>query len=457
MANLRIKFGRKVVEPGYADAQIEHNNRYIDYFDAKFENFEDREGNEISMPYVYCKDIEGFLSKVEENRAAAAPQENLGAVRRGKKRKLGGDSGKGTLKMCMSLFDDNERPPAKKAKRFSYEDGIGGGKAAEETGQGKMLCLAVVPTIPESPYNIRKMLNSLKLDQMDFQITGDLKFLMPCYGLKGCSSLHPCLFCCQMRRKGVWSGPPDLRTFANLAEQVEKLPEDPGRRNKTAVTAGTQSVVGDVLVRTAWDADDKTVLSKTGMPSVHLLLATNDVLNFCEPFFGGRQAMLGFLKTHLSIQPHSYQGHEGAFAGPECDKILNNLNIIEPQLRNGGANGGLIFNLLTSFQKVKKDIFGTELGNTWEASIQEFSEDLDIAHAAASLPISPKLHIIQKHVAQKVYMTGRALGKENEAALEAYHGSYLKVWDYYHVRDKHSPVYLDHLLKSVLRINRDNT
>ena len=66
---------------------------------------------------------------------------------------------------------------------------------------------------------------------------------------------------CQMRRKGVWSGPPDLRTFANLAEQVEKLPEDPGRRNKTAVTAGTQSVVGDVLVRTAWDADDKTVLS----------------------------------------------------------------------------------------------------------------------------------------------------------------------------------------------------
>ena len=153
------------------------------------------------------------------------------------------------------------------------------------------------------------------------------------------------------------------------------------------------------------------------MPSVHLLLATNDVLNFCEPFFGGRQAMLGFLKTHLSIQPHSYQGHEGAFARPECDKILNNLNIIEPQLWNGGANGGLIFNLLTSFQKVKKDIFGTELGNTWEASIQEFSEDLDIAHAAASLPISPELHIIQKHVAHKVYMTGRALGKENEESV----------------------------------------
>ena len=118
LANLCIRFGRKVVKPGYHDAQIEHNNRYIDCFDAKLENFQDKEGNEISMPYVYCKDIEGFLSKVEENRAAAAPQENLGAVRRGKKRKLGGDSGKGTLKMCMSLFDDNERPPAKKAKRF---------------------------------------------------------------------------------------------------------------------------------------------------------------------------------------------------------------------------------------------------------------------------------------------------------------------------------------------------
>ena len=113
----------------------------------------------------------------------------------------------------------------------------------------------------------------------------------------------------------------------------------------------------------------------------------------------------------------------------------------------GGANGGL----LTSFQKGHFwDQIGEHLGG-------KPSEDLDIAHAAASLPISPKLHIIQKHVAQKVYMTGRALGKENEAALEAYHGSYLKVWDYYHVRDKHSPVYLDHLLKSVLRINSDNT
>ena len=71
--------------------------------------------------------------------------------------------------------------------------------------------------------------------------------------------------------------------------------------------------------------------------------------------------------------------------------------------------------------------------------------------------MTPKLHIMQKHLVEAVRESGKGLGRENEAAVEAVHSTFQKVWALYRVKDQTSPVYLEHLLMAVLRTNADNT
>ena len=261
-----------------------------------------------------------------------------------------------------------------------------------------------------------------------------------------------------MRKKGEWIGPAELRTFGNIREQFEKLPEDPKKRRATATTAATQSVVGKVLVQSTFDEDDKTVLEKVGMPGVHLLLAVNDVMSKAEGLFGGRREMLRVLKEAVGVVPHNYQGREGAFAGPECARILDKLDVIQPYLMNGSTDGELIMNLLMRFARVKNEVFANDLGENWVDALDEFSRCLDLAHANdGPVSVTPKLHIIQKHVVEYVKMTGRGLGLDNETAVEASHGTFLKVWDKYFVRDADSDSYLKNFFNAVLKFNADNT
>ena len=105
-------------------------------------------------------------------------------------------------------------------------------------------------------------------------------------------------------------------------------------KTTTAITRQTESLVGPVLVRCEDDLDEKTVLAKVGMPSVHLLLSVNDILNkvveIC--FDGNRSELLDLLGTQVGVLPHSYQGRERAYAGTffgnkefKCFPLTQNL------------------------------------------------------------------------------------------------------------------------------------
>ena len=65
--------------------------------------------------------------------------------------------------------------------------------------------------------------------------------------------------------------------------------------------------------------------------------------------------------------------------------------------------------------------------------------------------------MIHQHVEQAVRQTGMSLGRLNEAAVEAMHSVFRKVWEMYLVKDEESPVFLPHLLMATLRVNADNT
>ena len=412
------------------------------------QEFEDSDGKKIQKPFIFCHALLPFLSKVAENRGTSLKQ--LVHL-------IGGDNGKGFFKLISSMYnpDTIANPPAKKQRR-NREQGICGAPM-EETGQSMILLLAVVPRIPESPHNLRVIFEIVGINQIVFQICGDLCFLMPCYGLMPCSCSHPCLFCCSRRSKGKWTEQhTELRTYSSQATQLAGW-QAKGSKYTTKWTQAFQSTVGPVLVRSLGEEDSTTFLAKTSMPTVHLLLVVNDILRpHMLRFFESEEELLELLRVQVGVVPHSYQGKDGAFEGPQCSKILDKATeILGPFLQ---CDEGLLFlNLLNSLKDVKKAVFGNVLSENWETVMATFAEDLVIAHNCVSLPITPKLHILQHHVVQKVTLIERALGRENEKALEAVHGSFSKVWDFYKALDQKSPIYQQHLLRATIRLNADNT
>ena len=81
-----------------------------------------------------------------------------------------------------------------------------------------ILLLAIVKGVPESKDNLEQIFDLLNLTGLKFTITGDFKFLMPWFGLLGCSSVHPCLYCNRERRKGKWEAKEEteLRTLEGI-------------------------------------------------------------------------------------------------------------------------------------------------------------------------------------------------------------------------------------------------
>ena len=241
--------------------------------------------------------------------------------------KIGGDTGKGFLKVTASIYTSNATPLAEKEKKRkrTREEGIGGGKRFVEHGQRMILLLCLVKGVPESEENLELIFTHVKLAGLRFKMTGDFKFLMPWFGLLGCSSVHPCLYCNKERRKGEWiekeGTAVELRTLGGI-ETMAAAWMEAGSKRTTAWTSKFESSVGMVTVWGEGDTPMTTVLDKCAPPTVHCLLALNSVLRpHLEKIWEGD--LWKFLKEEVKVVPHSYQGKDGAFEGPQCDKILN--------------------------------------------------------------------------------------------------------------------------------------
>ena len=162
------------------------------------------------------------------------------------------------------------------------------------------------------------------------------------------------------------------------------------------------------------------------------------------------------LKNDLHIKPHSYQGKDGAYAGPECDKILNNLDILKERLM-ATEDLKLFYNFLFAFKKLKDGIFGNVLAENWKELCADFRTGLNLLYSNLAVPITPKLHIISVHVEEWVDTHRRAIGEDMEQVLEASHGRFEKIWESYQVRDEDSDAFLHNGLAAGLHFNSDNT
>ena len=318
LADIRAKLGRSVIEPGVKSARVHHNSQYREFFTAAVVKFWSSEGELVNKPFFWCSSLEAFLNNVAEKRGRMLEECRL---------KVGGDTGKGFFKLTASLYVPASRTaPISKKMRRSREDGVSPVGKFAETGQRMILLLAWCKGIPESAENLEIVYNAVNLHSLQFIMTGDYKLLMPSFGLMSCSSTHPCLYCARSRVKGVWEEVDEtcdvLRTFSRI-EIMSSSWMEAGSKDTTYWTSKFESCTGPILVWGQGDTPETRVLDKVTPPTVHNLLALNTVLDHLSKFWPGN--LKEDLKKELNIIPHSYQGKDGAFAGPECDKFLSSL------------------------------------------------------------------------------------------------------------------------------------
>ena len=70
-----------------------------------------------------------------------------------------------------------------KKKRRTREEGVLGGREFNDWGVRKLLILAIVRKVPESACNLQIIFDAIKLNKLQFKLTGDFSFFMPCIGL----------------------------------------------------------------------------------------------------------------------------------------------------------------------------------------------------------------------------------------------------------------------------------
>ena len=450
-ADLRVKLGRNVVEAGFDTAMVEHNSMYKVYFSAEKKIFWDSDGNMVEKAFFWCNNVKEFLEVVARKRGKVLDECSV---------KIGGDTGKGFLKITASIYNpgtSSQEKSAKKMRRTSKE-GIRGGVRFVDHGQRMILLLGLVKGVPECQENLEKIFSLINLSGIKFNMTGDFKFLMAWFGLLGCSSVHPCLYCNMERRKGKWVVKDDveLRTLGRIEIMTDGWMEA-GSKKKTAWTSNFESCVGMVTVWGEGDTPQTTVLDKCAPPTVHCLLALNSVLRpHLENIWEGD--LWDFLNEEVKVVPHSYQGKDGAFEGPQCNKILNSVeNVLKPHLLALGEPGKLYYVLLKQFKLLKDCLFGTSLPSNYNEVVSRFKAQLALLHNSLGLPITPQLHVMAEHMVQWVDKHGRALGEESEQAVEAVHATFADLWGHFLVKDDKSEIYLVNGLKAILKFNADQT
>ena len=116
--NLRLKFGRKILEPGLREALITEKSKLDQFFSADLVQFRDNDGSLMPKPIVFCSDIVEFIDKLIDLRMFNSGDFKL---------KVGVDKGRGHLKMVLSLYNPDEVGKIKEGGRVTMQMGIGSG------------------------------------------------------------------------------------------------------------------------------------------------------------------------------------------------------------------------------------------------------------------------------------------------------------------------------------------
>ena len=93
MADLRIKWGRNMVEPGLQEMMPKHNMRFCPFFTVEEKKFLDSDEKTVPKNLFFCHDPAALVEEIKQLRGILEDTENL----------VQGDTGQGWLKIGLNV------------------------------------------------------------------------------------------------------------------------------------------------------------------------------------------------------------------------------------------------------------------------------------------------------------------------------------------------------------------
>jgi len=141
-------------------------------------------------------------------------------------------------------------------------------------------------------------------------------------------------------------------------------------------------------------------------------------------------------------------------SGNEVNKLLKNLDaladILPPELN-------AFYDCLKTFQAAMDGTFGFTLDPFYEKMYEEFSVTYMTLSKQFGFSITPKVHIMIRHVPEYIKRTGMPIGYFSEQVVEAAHSDFDRFFNAYRVKDINSPAYSSRFLRAILHYNGYHT
>ena len=349
--------------------------------------------------------------------------------------------------MTLTLYDAENLLPGSATNRVSRQDGLGAGPGYRLTGVKKILLLATAPRVSESYFNTGVLFQKVRIQDLLYKFTGDLKLYNIVAGLMSASSLCPCVYCEAKREKGNWENGARLRTFGNVVENFENWSRSGSKPKKAK---DFKNCVGKPQLFTENDDSAELILNKMPPPALHLKLAVN---HFIKEIYKICPEIVDWLKAsprHIIFEPY-FGGL--TLEGNQCSKVLGQLDSLEEFLP---ADLNLFVQCLKCFRDTVQSCFSFTLDPFYKEVISKFRLSFQALRDKFGVSETNKLHIIFEHVPQFIDLVGKGLGEFSEQELENAYSEWDLVWARYLVKDFDSPMYIINYRKSVLTFNADH-
>jgi hypothetical protein len=351
----------------------------------------------------YVPDLDEFIVKVCKERGLNPNDVTL---------LFGMDGGQGKFIVTLAILDPNRDPNTK--EKF------------KSTGCHKILIPAIVRDIPENYDNLSVILESINLSELSkkYKVIGDLKIYNILLGMQHSSAMHACPYCegskqditsKKTTKSGVWVLG-RRRTLKNLLENLMSYLHESGGDRKQL-----QHYFNCEFPPILPGQEDQEVLYLLPIPYLHTILLGpfNDLWKCFLKTFGAP------VKAWMKKKHMKGSGMGGDFNGPTIKGIIHNSDTLV-DIQNSVPGSEDFVNTLRAMADLHNMVKQKQLAPDFETTIVTFMIHWDMLHFQYGLNYTLKIHIIQDHLRDVLFETGKTLGDENDEHVESAH-HYLRV------------------------------
>ena len=444
LAAIRVKFGRKSVEPNFRMELTKISKALAEFFsvkmvDVKYTNLKKKIDRTEQRPLVYLTDLEAFVNYILD--ARQMDPDNFCVM-------IGMDEGQNSIKIMMSI-KEKVVVEKKMAKRMKYDEGIQGPDTLLSS-VNRLFIIGLLPNTQESHHNLEVMLKELPLANIEHNLTADLKLVLSLIGKMSAACSNPCIYCESDSSFTAEDSP--LLTIGSLKMHLEEYIEA-GSDKKMAKLF--QNVINSCLL----DYPDETLLVDVICePELHIVLGlVAKFISYGEKAVG-KEKIDQYLRL-LNITRVDYHGQNSLNGNDSMLFIENILRLSEvtQDIEDAESQEKLValIDCVQEFEKVVASCFGQTLEEDYEKKISSFLAKY--RSLPGGISVSLKVHLLShiKLFLERKFSQGYprcGLGFFSEQAFESCHSNFKDHWSKYKVGVDHAS-YKERLLEAVLSYN----